>query len=309
MSTFSVTLGNVALTLAYLLGGYFLRRIRKVQPAHMGSVSAILLYLCGPCMFVNALISLDASTELSLRMLWFFLFTLISEILFMLLIFLLLGRRRKEFAWRIAVLASLMGNVGFFGLPIVRAVFPEAPEAAAYSCIFCVSMNILAWTIGVFFLTDDRRYMSLRAAVVNPTVLSVLAGFALYLLSAKHWLPAVVQDGFRTVGSMSTPLCMFVLGIRLSTMRFRDLFDRPTVWFAVVGKLLIFPLFSYAVVLLLPLPEVFRASILILSATPCASIILNLAEIHQHGQDLAANCALLSTLLSVVTIPLLSLLL
>ncbi len=151
--------------------------------------------------------------------------------------------------------------------------------------------------------------MSLRAAVVNPTVLSVLAGFALYLLSAKHWLPAVVQDGFRTVGSMSTPLCMFVLGIRLSTMRFRDLFNRPTVWFAVVGKLLIFPLFSYAVVLLLPLPEVFRASILILSATPCASIILNLAEIHQHGQDLAANCALLSTLLSVVTIPLLSLLL
>jgi predicted permease len=48
---------------------------------------------------------------------------------------------------------------------------------------------------------------------------------------------------------------------------------------------------------------------LILGATPCASILLNLAEMHNSGQNLAANCALLSTLLSMLTIPLLSLLL
>ena len=45
---------------------------------------------------------------------------------------------------------------------------------------------------------------------------------------------------------------------------------------------------------------------LMLAATPCASITLNLAEMHNRGQKLAANCALLSTLLSIITIPLLS---
>ena len=53
----------------------------------------------------------------------------------------------------------------------------------------------------------------------------------------------------------------------------------------------------------------FRGSILILSAAPCASILLNLAEIHENGREPAAACALLTTLLSIVTIPLLSFLL
>lgn len=310
MSTFSVTLSNVALVLIYLLAGFGLSRIGKVRTDHMSSVSAILLYICAPCMFIDALISLEYSAELGLRMLGFFVFTLLSQIVFLLLLFLVFGRKRKEFAWRIAALASVMGNVGFFGLPIVRAVFPASPEAAAYSCIFCVTMNIIAWTLGVFFLTDDRQYMSLRAALVNPTVIPVAFGVILFFFGANRWLPAVVQNGLRSVGGMTTPLCMFVLGIRLSAMKFRDLFTRLTVWVAVGGKLIIFPLLSFAAASLIPpLPEVFRASVLVLSATPCASIILNLSEIHHNGQDLAANCALLSTLLSIFTIPLLSLLL
>ena len=74
-------------------------------------------------------------------------------------------------------------------------------------------------------------------------------------------------------------------------------------------KLVVFPLFCYALVYFLPVPPVFRGSMLILGATPCASVILNLAEMHHNGQRLAASCALLSTLLSLLTIPLLSLLL
>ena len=158
-------------------------------------------------------------------------------------------------------------------------------------------------------LTGDKKYISLRAAFLNPTVLSVAAGLVLYILKAKTWLPALLQDGFRTIGAMSTPLCMLILGIRLATMDFRKLFTTPLVWLIAAGKLLVFPLFCYLLVLAFPFDPVFRGSILILAATPCASILLNLAEIHHNGQELAANCALLTTLLSVATIPLLSLLL
>ena len=309
MNLFSVTFSNVLLTLMYLIPGYLLRKAGKVRPEHMGSVSAILLYICGPCMFLNSLTQMEPSRELSLRMLQFFLVTLVIQLLFLAVLFLILGKRRQEFSNRIMSLAMVMGNVGFFGLPIVQAVFPDAPEAAAYSCIICASMNILAWTVVVFFLTGDRKYISLKAAVVNPTVLSVALGMALYALRAREWMPELLQGGIRTVGSISTPLCMFILGIRLSTMGVKELFTQRTVWLAVVGKLIIFPLFSYALVLPIPFSPVFKASILILCATPCASIILNLAEIHHTGEGLAANCALLSTLLSVITIPLLSLLL
>ena len=160
----------------------------------------------------------------------------------------------------------------------------------------------------MFTLTGEKKYISLRAALVNPSVLAAAAGFVLYLLKANTWLPELVHGGFRTLGAMSTPLCMIILGIRLATMAPKKLFTTPLIWLISAGKLLVFPLFCWALTLPFNLDPVFRGSILILAATPCASILLNLAEIHHHGQELAANCALLSTLLSIITIPLLSLL-
>ena len=309
MALFSVTFSNVLLTLLYLIPGYILSKCGKVRSDHMGSVSTILLFICAPGMFLNALIDLEPSRELTLRMFLFLGVTLVTETLFLLLTFLLLGKKRESFSHRMMALASVMGNVGFFGLPIVRAVFPDAPEAAAYSCIFCAAMNILAWTLGVSVLTEDRKYISLKSAFVNPTLIPVTIGFILYLCRAKDWMPELLQGGIRTIGSMTTPLCMFILGIRLSTMSFRELFTQRIPWAATFGKLILFPLFSWLLVLPFPLTPVFKASVLVLSATPCASILLNLAEIHGTGQKLAADCALLSTLLSIFTIPLLSLLL
>ena len=287
MTIFNATLSNVLLTLLYLLPGFLLCKCRKVRTEHLSSISVILLYVCGPGMFLNALTALDYSPQKTIRMGLFLVFSLVGEIALMLLILLLLGKRRKEFGYRMLSIASVMGNVGFFGMPVVRAVFPDAPEAAVYSCVFITSMNILAWTVGVFTVTGEKRYISLRSAFLNPSVLAVTAGVILYLLRAKNWLPGLFQDGFRVIGTTSTPL----------------------VWLVSVGKLLVFPLFCYALTLPFPLDPVFRGSILILAAAPCASILLNLAEIHHNGQELAANCALLTTLLSVVTIPLLSLLL
>jgi len=309
MATFSITFSNVLLTLLYLFPGFLLCRFRKVSASHLSSVSVILLYVCGPGMFLNALVSLDPSPELTGKMGLFLLFALAGELALMLIILLLLGKkRRQDFSMRMLSIASVMGNVGFFGMPVVRAVFPAAPEAAVYSCIFNVALNLLAWTVGVFTLTGDRKYISLRAALLNPSVIAVSAGFVLYLAGAKNWLPGLLQDGFRTVGAMSTPLCMLILGIRLATMDFRSLFTTPLVWLISAGKLLVFPLFCWLLVMPFPFDPVFKGGLLILAATPCASILLGLAEIHHNGQELAANCALLSTLLSVLTIPLLSLL-
>ena len=308
MSSFSVTFSNVLLMLLYLLPGFLLCRVKKVSSAHLSSISVILLYVCGPGMFLNALIGLDFSPELCRRMGLFILFSLAGELALMLVLLLLAGKRRKEFSLRMMSIASVMGNVGFFGMPVVRALFPDAPEAAVYSCMFNVSMNIIAWTVCVFTLTGEKKYISLRSALLNPSVIAAAVGFVLYLLKANTWLPDLLQTGFRTLGAASTPLCMIVLGIRLATMDLKKLFTTPLVWLISAGKLIVFPLFCWALTLPFQLDPVFRGSVLILAASPCASILLNLAEIHDHGQGLAANCALFSTLLSILTIPLLSLL-
>ncbi len=185
MVSFSVTFSNVLLMLLYLLPGFLLCRSKKVRPEHLSTPSVILLYVCGPGMFLNALIDLDVSPEQTAKMGLFILFSLLGEALLMLLILLLLGKRRKEFRLRMLSIASVMGNVGFFGMPVVRALFPDAPEAAVYSCMFNISLNLIAWTVGVFTLTGEKKYMSLRAALLNPSVIAAAVGFVLYQFRAN----------------------------------------------------------------------------------------------------------------------------
>ena len=307
--SFEVTFSNVALMLLYLLPGFFMCKARKIKPEHLSSVSVILLYICAFGLYLNAITALDPSPDLFAKMGAFLLYSLAGQVAMMLLLLLVMGKkRRKDFGMRMLSIASVMGNVGFFGMPVVRALFPSAPEAAVYSCVFNVSLNILAWTVGVFTLTGEKKYISLRSAFLNPSVLAVLTGALLCLLRSKDWLPGLFLTGFITLGSMSTPLCMIILGVRLATMDPKKLFTTPLIWLISAGKLIVFPLFCWALTFLFPMDPVFRGSVLILAATPCASILLGLAEIHHNGQELAANCALLSTLLSLVTIPLLSLL-
>ena len=148
MISFSVTFSNVLLMLLYLLPGFFMCKVKKVKPDHLSSISVILLYICGYALYVNALYGLDPSPALFAKMGLFLLFALAGETLLMLLILLILGKeKRKVFALRMLSIAAVMGNVGFFGMPVVRALFPDAPEAAVYSSMFNAALNILAWTV------------------------------------------------------------------------------------------------------------------------------------------------------------------
>ena len=96
MASFSVTFSNVLLALLYLLPGFFLCKCKKVRPEHLSSVSVILLYVCGPGMFLNALIAPDFSPGLTKKMGLFVLFSFFGEMVLMLLLRLIFRKRKAE---------------------------------------------------------------------------------------------------------------------------------------------------------------------------------------------------------------------
>ena len=306
--SFSVALTQVLLTLLYILPGWGLSKAKKASAGHLSTLSAVLVYICSPCLHISSFLSMDYSWEGLQNMGLFFGATLLLQSAFMSIVFLIFRKKQGDARYRILNIASVLGNVGFFGLPVMRALLPDHPEVACYSAIYCISMNILSFTMGVFCLTEEKKYMSLKTALLNPTMAGFAVALPLHILSARSFIPPVLLNAVKLVGDMSTPLCMFILGIRLAQGPIKRLFVQPFVYGASLCKLLAFPLFCYAVVRLLPLPFSFQASILILSATPCATIILSLAEMHRKGEELSANCVLVSTLLCFLTIPLLTLL-
>lgn len=306
--SFQIAFSNVLLTLLYIVPGFIICKLKKATAEHLSTMSAVLIYICSPCMIVNSFLQLEFSWVGFGKMALFFAVTLVLQTAFMMIIYVAFHKKYTDCKYRILTIGSVLGNVGFFGLPVIKAILPDFPEVACYSSVYVLSMNMLVFTMGIFCLTNDKKYVSVKSAILNPATFSVLVALPLYFLGAKQFLPQLLTDSIALLGNMTTPLCMIILGVRLATVELKKLFTRPMIYLVCACKLIIFPLFCYLAVYFMPLDFAFKASILVLSATPCASVIFNLAEMHRAQTELAANCVLLSTIICFTTIPLLVLL-
>jgi predicted permease len=133
---FLISLQNVLITLAYIIPGFILCKVKKATAEHLSTMSAVLIYFCSPCMIINSFLQLDFSlTDLG-NMGLFFITTLILQAAFMGIMFLFLRKKYVESKYRVLTIASISGNVGFFGLPIVKAMLPNSPEVMCYSAVF-----------------------------------------------------------------------------------------------------------------------------------------------------------------------------
>ena len=306
---FRITLTNVLMTLFYIIPGFVLRKAKIVSEKELGTLSGVLIYAGTPFLVVNAFLQMDFSWKDFGDMGLFVFVTFVLQAGFLAPLWLVLRRKFGESKYRLLVIGAVLGNVGFFGLPIVRAVFPDNPETVCFATMNMMSMNILLFTIGVYCLTGDKKYISLKSVFTNPTALGLYIALPLYFFGVKRFLPDAALTVVSTLSSMTAPLCMIILGIRLASAPLREIFTNKLVYPAVALKLLLFPLFCYAAVYFLPFTNAFKSSILILAAAPAGSVILSLAEMHHGETKMAANILLLSTVLCFITIPLLVLLL
>ncbi len=303
MNAFFTVGTNVAVMMFYLLCGLLLTLFKKSVASHAKTLSAILVYVCSPALIISSFQSINFSWETAKQIGIFFAFSLVIQILFFVVLYAILHKKMKDAKYRILTVGATLGNVGFFGLPLVTSLFPEAPLVACYSSVYVMSMNLLVFTLGTFMITADKKFISVKAALLNPTVLAI--AFALPFFFFDIHFPQPITQTLDLLGKMSTPVCMFVLGMRLATVKFKDLFTRPFAYVTCALKLIVFPLFAYLCVYFLPFVDAtFKTCMLVLSAAPSAAVILSLAELHECEQELSANVLLLATILSVATLPL-----
>ena len=301
-----VAFSNVLVTLLYIIPGFICCKTKIAKADHLSTLSAILVYVCSPCMVVNSFMQIERTPRMLGQIMLFFVVSLAIQTV---LTFVLYGIFRKKFhdvKYRMLTVSFGLGNAGFFGIPIIKALLPGHPEVACFACVYIVGMNMLTFTIGAYCLTGDKKRMTLKKAFLNPPFISLLVALVLYAVNFSGIMPELLGGALDLLNRTTTPLCMIILGIRLASVSFKKLFTRIYVYIICACKLLIFPFACLAIVYFLPLSPVFKAAMFILGGTPCAAVMLNIAEMYDGETELAANCVLLSTLLCVFTIPILN---
>ena len=218
-------------------------------------------------------------------------------------------------AKRICIITSFMGNVGFMGIPVMKALFPQSPEMLIYTAVFILGFNIASWTLGVYTVTGDRKHISLRRALLNPPTAALVVALPLFFF--KSYIPrdvmTPVASGVGYLSDMTLPLSMLILGIRLADIKFASLFNDAKVYVSCFIKLAAAPLICFGIMFLahVAFPAFDRSVIItgyIVMAMPSASLTLTFAEMYDGDRQTAVKATILSTILSVITIPLLMLL-
>ena len=304
---FTVTLVTVAVMLAYAVPGYLLSRFRAVKEEAIPAFAKVLMYVCQPCLTLYAFDRVEYSVDLLKEIGIFFAVTLLAQLIAILLFYAVVKGRGDDVAYRVSAVAAAFGNCAFMGVPLAEAALPDAPRAVLMSAIFFLTMSLLGWTLASYLITRNKRFVSVKSIFLNPSVLILVVALPLFFTHTK--LPSTVASAVEILGKMTTPLCMLIMGMRLARMSPRALIGRPVQYAAIGVKLIVFPLAVYGIAWLMPVPLYLKQTLLLLSACPVASVVLNFAEMHGAGQENAANVVLVSTGLSLLTIPLLSLLL
>ena len=168
---FVITALKVLMMIAYGVPGYIFVKTKMVGQDSAKVFAKFLLYICSPALCIQTLNSVDCTPERLKSMGVFFAASLLSQIAVILLYTLVFRKKLKENSGhRVCAVAGACGNVGFLGVPLLKFLFPENPEIILYSAMFSITMNIIGWTLGLWLMTGNRKYIKLKSVIINPII-------------------------------------------------------------------------------------------------------------------------------------------
>ncbi len=304
---FLTTASNVLLLMIYIIPGFIFIKLKALDISEIGAFSKFLMFVCQPCLQLYSFDKVaDRHDKLQGPMAVFFVASLVLQVAVLLAMYLIFRKRYSDAGFRTVTLASLLGNVGFFGTPLLEKLLPDYPEAVAFAAVFIVSMNMIAWTAGLFVITGDRKYISVKKLLLCPPVLGLAVALPLFLTGTK--LPPLLAEPVQLLGSMSLPICMFILGMRLAVVGAKTLFTDKKAYLSVLLKMVAMPLLALGIMTLLNIDRNIKVTVYLLCACPVASLVQNLSELYGGDKATAADAVMLSNLICMATIPLLCLL-
>ncbi len=205
----------------------------------------------------------------------------------------------------IHILHTFLGNIVFLGFPLLDALFPGG-EAILYAALYQLTMNSVLWTWGISKLDQTAGKGRLKK-MLNPNTVALVIG--LLMMGTGIRFPEIILKSLGGLGQTTLYLAMIYIGILLSRTRILQSFTRRDVLILSINKLVLLPLiflfgFYLAITLLnLPVGHLAFSVVVLEAAMPCMTILVILARRYGADDHKAMENFVVSTLLSILSLP------
>ena len=304
--TFQNVAINTLLMLALAVPGFILAKLKMLDSKAIKPLSNLLLYICVPFMILKSFLTIEYQPELLTNILLALAFSLASTLLIM-VVALVVFKNKQVVGQKIYQIACMLSNCGFFGLPFLAALFPGNDHVILYASMYIIVFNLVSWTLGIFILTGDKKYISVKKALANPAIIFSAIGFVLFLCKVTVPAPAVTFTNFWS--TMTSPVAMTVTGIRLADMPSKVLVSDWRAYLVCALRLLVAPALTWCMLTLCGVADANLFNTLVIAcAMPVAATTVVFAEAFTDAPEASVTTMLLSTVLCIVTIPVVSML-
>ena len=302
-----VIIQQMLVLLVMMLLGYIAFRLDWLDGNSCNKMSKIVVNVLTPCLMINGVLGKEAGLEGSMLVQ-----TLILVVLYYGVLILLSGPvarvlRVKKSHYDLYRLMLIFSNVAFMGIPVVSSIYGK--ESLLLIAFYNLGYNLLIYTFGMHLATRSAQIESGAESgqkgqwkkLINPGVVSCIAAIAIFVTGIS--LPDSVCTFFDYVGNAAVPLSMILIGAAVAQGGKKEFFlDRKMYAFMAV-KMLAIPILAALVMRLLPWPPIVEGVFILMMAMPVGSIVVMMAT--ECGAD-TFECTkgnMLTTLVSVVTIP------
>lgn len=263
-------------------------------------ISALIVNVASPMLIISSIAGVEGNDKSIV-------FLMIGAGILMYIGFIILGKiinrifpfPKKD--WPVYECMVVFANTGFMGYPVLLDVFGQ--EAVFYASLIHMAFNFFVYTYAIMCLTkgDDSEFKLNFKQLLTPGIVLIFIGILIYLFDIQ--LPSVLMDTINSVGSLTAPLSMMMIGSSLAVYPIKDSFtDWRSYVFAFV-RLIIVPFVTMIVCRLLHINPYYANITIITNAMPVGSMVLMLATQYNANVKIVTRNIVVSTLLSVITIP------
>ena len=198
------------------------------------------------------------------------------------------------------LLVAVMNNM-FIALPVVETLFGS--QAVFYCSLSCIPFNVLLYTFGIYRLQGGEGKGSVRLRdIFSVPLLATLAALVIFLLQPP--VPPVLKDLASTMAAATMPLSMIVIGSSLGSVSLLDAFKKGKLYLMCAIRLLLCPLLVWLLAGLMTEDLMLRVTATIIAAAPSGVVVSVLAIQYDRDAVFTSEGILLSTVFSMLTIPL-----
>ena len=269
-------------------------------------LSSLLVNLVVPAMIVNSY-RMEFSMEILRNLLAAFGLSVLA-ILMGTVLTLLLTARQKDSRTPIFRFACVFSNAAYMGFPLISALF--GAEGLLYASAYVTVFNILLWTMGYSMVSGSNSPRAIaRSLLHTPVLYAMVVGLSIYLLQIP--VPTLIAQPLELLGGMNTPLSMLITGILIASGDLGSILRDKHIWKLAGVRMLLIPAVCLAAFAVLGLLRFGMSAqvVLLLECCPAAAITSVFAVQFGHDEHFAAGSVVLTTLLSILILPLCALVL